>query len=532
MGIPSYYKKLVDVIPGLVSKKHPNLDINWLFMDFNCLIYHCLYRADTPVYTGLEGQDNWEAEFLECVVKYTLKVIKEVNPKQGVFIAIDGVVPMAKMRQQRLRRFKSSWLAINSEKNSNTSQWDRNSITPGTDFMKKLRSRLETMITKNGKKTWFLSSSDEPGEGEHKIISEWRKGGYSGDYAVYGLDADLIVLSILGRECSSLNNNIWLFREEVNVGKIAYDDFGEELFEWFSINSLRNWLSAEFEKDPLKQKSFILNYCFAMSVLGNDFLPSSLGLKIRDDGHSELLDIIKNLTSKDISLVNTETLELSFNDIKTLFTILSQDEEQRIQKYIVKKQIMANNYPAETMTIGENNWPLAHVEEGVLIKNRQLVNNWKELYLTNYFNGFDYSVRNINKICNEYLYGIQWIWSYYTGSLDKVCFNWVYPFNLPPLWQWIRDYLIGSKQLPTFPNQVLLRANDIKPVEQLALVLPLESWSLIPDCKEKALPVIAPQFYPSLFSFESVGKRFFWECESMIPLPTILEVKEIIKHYR
>jgi 5'-3' exonuclease len=83
--------------------------------------------------------------------------------------------------------------------------------------------------------------------------------------------------------------------------------------------------------------------------------------------------------------------------------------------------------------------------------------------------------------------------------------------------------------LPEFPEKVLVRATDIRPVEQLVLVLPLESWSLIPPCIEKRLPQLAPQFYPSMFSFESVGKRYFWECESMIPLPSILEVKEIIR---
>jgi 5'-3' exonuclease len=130
-------------------------------------------------------------------------------------------------------------------------------------------------------------------------------------------------------------------------------------------------------------------------------------------------------------------------------------------------------------------------------------------------------------VCKEYLYGIQWIWAYYTGNSEQVCFNWFYPFNLPPLWCWLRDYT----DLPSFPDRVLLKATDIKPVEQLALVLPLESWSLIPRGAEKMLPQLAPQFFPSKFSFESVGKRYFWECESMIPLPSILEVKEIIRHY-
>lgn len=535
MGIPSYYKRLIDTVPGLVTKGHPSDDIHWLFMDFNCLIYHCLYRDDTPPYPGDHCKDEWEQQFLECIVNYCLKVIKEVNPKSGVYIAIDGVVPMAKMRQQRLRRFKSIWLSQQVDNNTPTgATWDRNSITPGTHFMQKLRNRLESMITKNGR-NWTLSSSDEPGEGEHKIVEQWRKGNKMGNYAVYGLDADLIILSILGHETCQLNNNIWLFREEVNAGKINYDDMGEEIFEWFSINSLKDWLSSDFHTNPLTQRAFILNYCFAMSVLGNDFLPSSLGLKIREDGHSELLDIIKTLTSKNIHLINPETLTISFEDITSLFTLLSNDEETRIQKYIHKKHMMAKNLGQNLNSVeiklGDNNWPLSHIEENVLINGKILLSNWKEKYMTHFFNGFSLKKRDIHHICKEYLYGIQWIWGYYTGKLEDVCFNWFYPFNLPPLWCWLKEYLTFSQTLPSFPGKVLIRASDIKPVEQLALVLPLESWSLIPQCPEKMLPQLAPQFYPSAFSFESTGKRYFWECESQIPLPSILEVKEIIKRF-
>jgi 5'-3' exonuclease len=78
MGIPSYYKKLIDTVPGLLSKGHPSGLVEWLFMDFNCLIYHCLHRSDTPPYPGHEERDEWGAEFLDCIVRYCLKVIKEV----------------------------------------------------------------------------------------------------------------------------------------------------------------------------------------------------------------------------------------------------------------------------------------------------------------------------------------------------------------------------------------------------------------------------------------------------------------------
>ena len=110
-----------------------------------------------------------------------------------------------------------------------------------------------------------------------------------------------------------------------------------------------------------------------------------------------------------------------------------------------------------------------------------------------------------------------------------MCFNWFYPYSVPPLWEWLSGFL-KVLPLPLFPNAVRVKAEDIRPVEQLALVLPLESWELVPTgTKERMLPRLAPWFYPEAFSFESVGKRYFWECESAIPLPTIIEVKEMLR---
>lgn len=537
MGIPSYYKKLLETVPSLIRKSHPGISssgdgIAWLFMDFNCLIYHCLYREDTPPYYGDDRKDEWEAEFLECVVKYCLKVIKEVSPTDGVYIAIDGVVPMAKMRQQRLRRFKSSWEAKTKSGEEVKKKWDRNAITPGTKFMEKLSLSLQEMIRKHGKKSWALSSSAEPGEGEHKIVAEWRRRGISGgNYAVYGLDADLIVLSMLGQELCGLNNELWLFREEVTAGKMTYTEDGEEVFEWFSVNSLRDWLCAPFLGDVILRRNFLLSYCFSMSVLGNDFLPSSLGLKIRDDGHDELLEITRGIVARRETLIDADTLEISLFGLSSIFRALQDTEETRLDKYLNRKTYLAyqmarggkdgDGTPLE-MDVGENNWPLAKVEEEFLLKDRKIVSNWREKYLQVFFS------EKIDKICKEYLYGIQWIWAYYTGDWNKICFNWFYPYSLPPLWSWLYTCMTDGDGLCEFPGTMHVCAADISPLEQLTLVLPIESWSLLPDGAEKEFPYLAPQFFPSKFGFESIGKRYFWECESLIPLPTILELKQII----
>ena len=545
MGIPSYYRKLCSAIKGLRSNflHGSNNVVNWFFMDFNCLIYHCLHRADTPVYrqdtdkdTPVYRQDNhdaWEQEFIECIVVYCRKVIQHVAPTKGVYIAIDGVVPMAKMRQQRLRRFKSVWLKKNGLSESGTG-WDTNAITPGTAFMTKLRAGLEQMIKLhgNGAIKWQLSSSDEPGEGEHKIIAQWRTGQYTGNFAVYGLDADLIVLSMLAREQCGLQNQVWLFREEVDKGKMVYDAAGEEAFEWFSIHALRDWLCAAFPSVSL-QTQFILNYCFAMSILGNDFLPSSLGYKIREDGHSQLIQTLYSLAEQGVHLIEAATNEINNDGVHALFSKLAANEPDRILAYIVRKQQQSRNAPETGM--GENNWPLGHVEENIFMSDHQLHPAWRIKYVQQF--GMVFNAASVQVICQEYLRGIQWIWAYYTGRM--VCYNWFYPYSLPPLW----EYLATAAAMPP-PGDIVIQAHQIRPVEQLALVLPLESWSLLPKDaltllpKDKLtllpkdaltlLPKLAPQYYPEHFSFDSMGKRFFWECEALIPLPTIMEVKAII----
>jgi len=528
MGIPSYYRKLCSVIKGLrvTHRRSGENAVDWFFMDFNCLIYHCLRKPELPVYTAAT-HDEWEQHLIDAVTVYCRNVIQHVAPTKGVYIAIDGVVPMAKMRQQRLRRFKSVWLKKRGPEGpfgpEGSKGWDTNAITPGTLFMKKLRVGLEAMIRQyapvNVVPLWQLSSSDEPGEGEHKIMAQWRTGQYPGQVAIYGLDADLIVLAMLGLTCHAvgpLQSQVWLFREEVEKGQMVYDAAGDEVFEWFSIHALRDWLTA-WSSSEAQQTQFILDYCFAMSVLGNDFLPSSLGYKMREDGHDALLRILHQLVAQGVTLIGAD-MELVGAGVQALFRGLAAKEGDRILAYILRKQQQAH-HAAET-GLGENNWPLGHMEEMRFMQGRQLHPAWRIRYVT--WLGLPFGDASVQRLCAEYQQGVQWIWAYYTGR--PVCYNWFYPYALPPLWEYLQHAVTSYVSTP-----ILVRAEDIRPVEQLALVLPLESWSLIPvGNRETRLPLVAPPFYPSEFGFDSMGKRFFWECEAMIPIPTILEVKELL----
>jgi len=109
MGVPlmmSYlirkYKKSNFVFKEKVE------DIDWFLIDTNCLIHPICFQ----VLADHQDNDNINFKSLEnkmmiAVIEYIEKLIQHVDPKVGVYIAIDGPVPAAKMKQQRQRRFRS-----------------------------------------------------------------------------------------------------------------------------------------------------------------------------------------------------------------------------------------------------------------------------------------------------------------------------------------------------------------------------------------------------------------------------------------
>ena len=147
MGIPSYYKRLVDRFPKLLQKGVRQLNhTDVLLMDFNCLIYQCIRGEGLPIYTP-QTREEWETALLDSVKKYTVHVWNVAGRPRDVYIAVDGVVPMAKIRQQRLRRFKSPWWASMEREAGvrDADTWDTNAITPGTEFMEKLGRSLRDL---------------------------------------------------------------------------------------------------------------------------------------------------------------------------------------------------------------------------------------------------------------------------------------------------------------------------------------------------------------------------------------------------
>ena len=61
-----------------------------------------------------------------------------INPSKFIMICFDGVAPVAKLKQQKTRRYKNDYLRQRFPKES--PEWNTSAITPGTEFMKNLSS--------------------------------------------------------------------------------------------------------------------------------------------------------------------------------------------------------------------------------------------------------------------------------------------------------------------------------------------------------------------------------------------------------
>jgi 5'-3' exoribonuclease 1 len=242
MGIPTYFRVITQQYVGILRTTPPNI-CNHFFVDFNGLIHQSAYNVLDSLSVSASNAQTYEVVCKEQIEEsihektwsYLNTCITYANPDTITYACIDGVAPVAKMSQQRKRRY----LSVLQNKLTKTPQiWDRNAISPGTTFMLHLESYLNKQFREKGTrcKTNYFSGSDKPGEGEHKIFAIIDSISKSEVAVVYGLDADLNMLSVI-----SHHPKLYLMREPQHVQKeLGTDTNGNDVsFVYLDIHLLR-----------------------------------------------------------------------------------------------------------------------------------------------------------------------------------------------------------------------------------------------------------------------------------------------------
>ena len=305
MGIPLYFKNIINDFPDIISPNDTfHQEINYLFLDLNCAIHPCCARLTN------------ENEMYDKIFDKILECIKLSNVKNKVYIAIDGPAPRTKMEQQRQRRLKSA-----NEKKI----WDTNQITPGTKFMNQLNTFLKNKC-KDLPIPYIISDSNEPGEGEHKIMKYIDNLPQSSNSVIYGLDADLIMLSMLRK------SNIYLLRErtEFNIENL------DTSYVFCNINLLKKHLIESIKKPYFKisNETILNDYLFICFLLGNDFIINSPSINIRYKGIKYLLDTYNTIQNEYFGrfyMIDKNKIDL--NNFK-LFISFQKNENDLLDEYL------------------------------------------------------------------------------------------------------------------------------------------------------------------------------------------------------
>jgi len=324
MGIPYYFyiltKKYEDILLTNINFK-PDI----IYFDFNGIIH--------PISSKNNSTNNIVFDNLWIFIENN---IDKFNPNE-ITICVDGIAPLAKIIQQRKRRYLSNYRKIIDEENTS---WDSNCITPGTDFMNQLNIFMKNKIRYNTKSCIInYNGSENNGEGEHKIFN-YIKINDNKKIIIHGLDADLIILSLMSHK-----DNIYLMREKeekdkldykyVNISKLRYAIINDLIFHW---NLDKNLYSNIFSDDSI---NLIESYCVMCSLLGNDFIPHLLTINLKNNGLENLINITNKAIDHYGLLVNNG--EVNYKCLTEIFNLLSLTEEKDI--FIINRNYLNKNFP-------------------------------------------------------------------------------------------------------------------------------------------------------------------------------------------
>ena len=539
MGIPSYFAHFVREHRAIIKpvNRLPT-SLNNLYLDCNGFIY--------------EGVVNFTSE--ELLINYVCdKLIYYINllkPNKTVFIAFDGVAPVAKLDQQRKRRYLSwfqSKLVTDFANPKMTdfanpieekTQWNTAAITPGTAFMSALAVTIKNRFNNPkefGLEQFMISCADEVGEGEHKIYEHIReKSQYhkKTTTVIYGLDADLIMLTL---NHLHISDQLYLFRETPEFIKSIDSTLNPNELYLLDIPAFGKYIKEDFQSTEGTEEGVnaISDYIFLFFLLGNDFLPHFPALNIRTNGIDNLINAYKaTISLKNLSLIHDGNIV--WKHVRLLIAHLGQLELGIIkQEYVQKekqkgyKKKYNNNGSTPKKAFEDKLINLPSTDRAIELYINPKEPGWEARY---YHSLFDIKLvddsegERVKDICINYLEGLEWTFKYYkTGCVD---WRWTYKYHYPPL---LVDLI---RYIPYFDTAFLgterLQHTAVNPLVQLSYVLPKQNLYLLPNGLGEMLLKEKSEWYTDKCEFLWAFCRYFWEGHVKLPEIDIEVLEKII----
>jgi 5'-3' exonuclease len=519
MGIPYYFYVIARKYAGIVRNEPPPTCHHLLF-DYNGLLHPA---SQQYLATLQKPPKDLEKGILQAIWTTTLDLINTLKPTATVQIYIDGVAPIAKMSQQRRRRYMS----IYRKKLANLQTlWDSNAISPGTTFMNRLHLSLRSHIRYTKEFHFELSTADEPGEGEHKLFQKLiAKYNTPQDIKVIvGMDADLIMLSLM----SNLPNiHLMRVQEDKSPQYLDVDALRLGILQDLK-HSYHFHMSDTVLQDPFgpEATTLIHSYIVLCFILGNDFLPHPVHINLKKGGLEELLQHAARIwNNTHIPLVDPTTHTIQWTVLSQLLEALTQNETEKLYDTIEEYQ---RKRPHTEPDI--ENYPLQHKDLDFITKIDH--NKWRQHYYAHLFHCHLADSSIVKQACDLYLKGIQWTYLYYR-NLPKDP-SWYYPWSYAPslrdLSNHLHTHIAQYEQLKKQWKNLPQTFND--PITQLLCILPPESIPTLPPKYHTFIQTHHLHYlYPTQFKLHTFLKNQLWECSPILPPMNVQKIKELLLAY-
>ncbi|GAB1226003.1 hypothetical protein ENUP19_0273G0012 [Entamoeba nuttalli] len=616
MGVPSFFRwlsqkfpKIIDGCQGSFHEQYNDLnepnfngvEYDNFYIDMNGLIHPCFHPQDRQSPETIE-------DMMVMLGRYLDYLIDIVRPRKLLYLAVDGVAPRAKMNQQRSRRFKSAKDAENAElkhaeENRNKvmnglpevpyiKPLDSNCITPGTEFMSVVSKTLKKYIKERmsqssywNKLVVILSDSGVPGEGEHKIMDFIRRQKESPDYnpnihhCMYGLDADLIMLSLATHErfFSIIREKVFFEQEQCYICNDIHSpdkcphrkDIGAmdtitKPFQFLHCHILRGYLQITLKVEGFEFERCVDDFIFFCFLVGNDFLPHIPSLDIRDGAVDLLMKVYREFLPHGGYI--TESGSLNVTNAKNFLQEVGKEEPAILEKKCQKEKNYAkrrldnqirdleikkaNVYENSTLKSTESINTLTPEQQEQLktqeaeIKKiedeeRKLRADFEQKELTDEVKlgepGYTqryYSVKfkinpkqdtqKIRDIVHSYFEGMNWVLGYYYKGCQS--WDWYYPYLYAPFAEDMGEYVDYNFEIK------YKESTPFRPFEQLMSVLPPRSKSCLPYqfhdlMKSKGSPI--SDFYPDTFELDFNGEKVDYKA---IVVLTFIDQEKLLRY--
>jgi 5'-3' exonuclease len=523
MGIPSYFSFIVKNHKSVIRLFNGSL-VNRLYIDSNSILYDAIHTIDFSDWTTSIAKTN-------AIIDWTIKKIKEymgtINPSTLTYIAFDGVAPVAKMSQQRNRRYKS-WYQSNMMRDimgkTTSDPWNTSSFTPGTAFMDELNVRVKEHFLETP--SVIYSGSDVAGEGEHKIFQHIRSNPSQDEtIVVYGLDADLIMLSITHLPTCA---NLFLFRETPHFIQTINNGLEPNKTYMLDIPELAKHITLEMnngiEMTTEMHHSRIYDYILICFMLGNDFMPHFPSINIRTGGIQKLLNAYKETIGKS-NAVLTDGTNIHWKQLRLFIGYLSNLEELHFKEETrLREKRSRRMLPTDT--------PEARFKQFEALptydrETERYINPYQKFWQSRYYKALfnnQTSAEFRSSVCENYMQGLEWCLKYYTQGCPD--WKWSYNHSYPPL---LEDLVI---HIPVKNQSFMIStANNVPvhPYVQLCYVLPKTSLHLLPEELQKRMLTKYDHFYSMECDFMWAYCKYFWESHVELPEIDIALLEEEVK---